>query len=67
MVRVEHCIGTDGLRYCAHGMRDFARRHGIDLRAFLREGLPASELERTGDAMAIAAARRARDEARGTA
>lgn len=59
-VRAEHCIGDDGLRYCAWGMRAFCRRHGIDLAAFLRDGIDADVLEATGDALAIAAARRAR-------
>lgn len=61
VVRVEHCVGDDGMRYCAWGIRAFCRRHGIDLAAFLRDGIDADELERTGDALAIAAARRARE------
>lgn len=59
-----HCLGGDGARYCAQGMRAFAQRHGLSMRAFLRGELLASELEATGDAMAIAAARRARQEQR---
>jgi len=62
MVRIEHCVGTDGKRYCVPGMRAFAARHGLDFRAFLRGGVPAAELERTGDAMALRAAQRARKE-----
>ena len=62
-VLVRHCLGEDGARYCAPGMRAFAARHGLSMRDFLRGQLRASELEATGDAMAIAAARRARQEA----
>lgn len=62
-VLVRHCLGPDGSRYCAPGMRAFAERHGLSMRALLRGQLLASELEATGDAMAIAAARRARQEA----
>lgn len=42
-----------GLGYCNRGARAWAERHGIDWRAFRREGLPADVLEGTGDAMAI--------------
>jgi hypothetical protein len=61
LVRLEHCIGVDGRRYCAPGLRAFFSRHGLDLRTFAREGLPASVIEATGDAMA----QRAADIARG--
>lgn len=50
------------LGYCAKGMRAFAERHGLDWQAFRDQGLPATTMEATGDAMAIAAARRARQE-----
>jgi hypothetical protein len=60
MVRIEHCIGADGKRYCAPGMRAFARRHGLSLRELLGPGIPASRLEATGDAMAARVAARAR-------
>lgn len=42
------------LKYCAWGVRAFFRRHGLDYRAFLRDGIPALELAATGDAMALA-------------
>ena len=59
LVRLEHCRR---LGYCARGMREFLRRHGLDWEQFRREGLPAAQIEATGDAMAIAAARLAREE-----
>lgn len=47
-------------RLCAGGARAFFRRYGLDWGRFLREGIPADELEATGDALAarvVAAAR----------
>lgn len=58
LVTLEHCRA---LRYCARGMRAFFVRHELDWQRFRADGLPASELEATGDAMAIAAARLARE------
>lgn len=63
LVHLRHCVGVDGARYCAPGLRAFFSRHGLDLRAFVRQGLPASVIEATGDAMALRAAKLARDEA----
>ncbi|WP_207950788.1 hypothetical protein [Marinobacter sp. JSM 1782161] len=40
-------------KMCSRGTRAFFRRHDMDWDKFLREGLPASEFERTGDAMAL--------------
>lgn len=57
MVRMRH---LRRLGYCAPGVRAFCARHNLDLRRLAREGLPASEIERTGDAMASAAAEEAR-------
>ncbi len=37
---------------CVHGARAFFARHGLDFRAFLRDGIPAQVLLATGDAMA---------------
>lgn len=47
--------------FCASGLRAFAQRHGIDLRAFAREGIAAETLEATGDAFALALVQWARD------
>ena len=37
---------------CVNGSRAWFTRHGLDFRAFLREGLDADTLLATGDAMA---------------
>ncbi len=50
-----------GLEYCNKGARAFAKRHGLDYARFRREGLPASVLEATGDAMALKLVRMVRD------
>lgn len=47
--------------YCASGARAWFARHQIELRR-LREGIPASELEATGDAMAHVVCKIAREE-----
>lgn len=39
--------------YCTTKTKVFFEQHGLDWRKFIREGLPSSELEATGDAMAI--------------
>lgn len=59
VVTLEH---ARRLGYCARGMRDFAQRTGLDWQAFREGGLRAEILEATGDGMAIAAARLAREE-----
>lgn len=46
--------------YCARGSRDFFSRNGLDWSRFVADGLPASELEKTGDAMALAVVEAAR-------
>lgn len=38
---------------CSRGARVFFRRHGLDWREFLQNGLPCSVIERTGDGMAL--------------
>lgn len=53
-------IRSSGLFYCAVGTRQFFRRHGLDFAVFLREGVPASALLATGDAMAERAVEAAR-------
>ncbi|MFN4003779.1 MAG: hypothetical protein ACK4J1_03595 [Hylemonella sp.] len=40
---------------CVNGARAWFDRHGLDFRAFLREGIAASKLLATGDAMAAKA------------
>lgn len=41
------------MRYCARGSRAFAKKHGLDFRKFIEEGIDADELVATGDGMAI--------------
>ncbi|HRP76270.1 MAG TPA: hypothetical protein PLN31_19490 [Azoarcus taiwanensis] len=40
-------------RMCSRGARAFFLRHGLDWDRFLREGLPAEQIEATRDAMAL--------------
>ena len=50
---------------CVNGSRAWFVRHGLDFRAFLREGVAADTLLATGDAMAqrvVDCARQQRDE-----
>ena len=49
ILRMEHIRRA---RMCSRGSRAFFERHGLDWQRFLREGIPASELLATGDAMA---------------
>lgn len=56
-VRMEHIRQA---RLCSRGARAFFERHGLDWRQFLREGIPASELAATGDALALRAVEVAR-------
>jgi hypothetical protein len=49
LVTIAH-VRAAGL--CVHGTRTWFARQGLDFRAFLARGLPASILLATGDAMA---------------
>ena len=40
------------LHYCVYGTKKCAKRHNLDWRKFVREGIPAKDLLATGDAMA---------------
>lgn len=40
-------------RMCRRGTQAFFERHGLDWQRFLRDGVPAEQLEATGDAMAL--------------
>ncbi len=52
IVRMSH---MRKLGYCAAGVRRFAERHGLDFKAFVRDGIDADRLAATGDGMALAA------------
>lgn len=41
------------LKYCSRGARVFFVKHGLSWRDFLKNGIPAKDLDATGDAMAI--------------
>lgn len=40
--------------FCRDKSKAFFRRHGLDWRAFVRDGIDASALTATGDGMALA-------------
>lgn len=48
--------------YCARGSRAFFKRHGLEWSDFVRNGIPATDFERIGDAMALRAVDHAREE-----
>lgn len=48
------------LKCCVSGSKIFAKRYGLDWNTFVREGLPASQFENTGDILGIRAAEAAR-------
>lgn len=52
IVKMEH---LRRLGYCSAGVRTFFQRHGLDYTAFLNEGIPAEQLAKTGDGMAMTA------------
>lgn len=63
-VRVYMCHMRDPrVGYCVPGLRVFFARHGLNFMQFAREGIPAEQLEGTGDAMALKVAALARLEA----
>lgn len=51
-----HAVG-----YCNRGARAWFARHGLDWARFVADGLPAGDLEATGDAMALRLAEYARN------
>lgn len=64
LVTIGHCRRA-GL--CVRGIKPWCALHGIDFRAFLLNGIPASTLEKINDPLAmraVAAARQA-DEKKG--
>ncbi|QDH70837.1 hypothetical protein [Marilutibacter alkalisoli] len=59
-VRAARLVG-EGVT-CAPGIRLWAQRYGIDIRAFLRDGLPVEQIEAIGGPFAMRAASLARAE-----
>ena len=47
--------------FCRPKAKAWAKRHGIDYRDFVRNGIEAEKLEATGDAFAIALVKWARE------
>lgn len=50
LITIDH-VRAAGL--CVHGTRGWFARHGLDFKAFLRDGIAADVLLATGDAMAM--------------
>lgn len=57
MVKLEHLRSVPGLAgkpgYCSTGARRWFDARRLPWRTFVREGLPASQLRATGDALAL--------------
>lgn len=47
--------------FCRGKSRDWFRAHGLDWKSFVLHGIPAEELEKTGDGLALALVKWARD------
>ncbi|AMU97897.1 hypothetical protein [Xanthomonas citri] len=47
--------------FCRSGARAFFQRHGLDWRGFVHNGIEAEQLEATGDALALALVKWARE------
>jgi hypothetical protein len=59
IVKVHH---ARKVKQCVIGMRKFFRKHNIDFKKFLEEGIPEEELIALNDAMAMKAVEIARGE-----
>jgi hypothetical protein len=53
---------SDRPGYCSRMSRAFAAQHGLDWQDFVRDGVPASVLEATGDVLACRLAAWAREQ-----
>lgn len=62
LVRIEHVKKAN---MCTRGARAWFAHQGLDYQDFLFNGMAASVIEATGDAMGVQVARIARDEASG--
>ena len=47
--------------FCISRSREWFGRHGLDFRAFVRNGIPSEALEATGDGLALALVKWARE------
>lgn len=55
---VPNFTGSKG--FCGRGSRQWFEKYGLDWQAFVRDGLPASVLEATGDPLALRVVEHAR-------
>jgi len=51
VITTEHLRNIDG--FCVAGAKTFGELYGMDFKRFVREGIPAAELIKTGDALAL--------------
>lgn len=65
-VTVAHLRSVPGFSprpgFCLRKARPWFKRHGLDWRDFVRNGIDAAALEATGDALALAVVAHARQE-----
>lgn len=61
IVHAKHLQGKP--RLCIRGVKQWCARNGVSFMSFMRNGVPASQIESTGDSLAMIAVQRARDEA----
>ena len=48
--------------YCAAGSRQWFAAHGLSWASFVNQGIPASQLEATGDPLALALVKHAKEQ-----
>jgi hypothetical protein len=69
-IYLHHLRAARGFRrhpgICARGAKNWCATHGIDWRAFVRDGIPAQTLLDTGDALAERLVEFVRDRTEGT-
>lgn len=64
IVRIEH---VRAVSLCTRGTRVWFARNGLDFRKFLADGIPASTIEATGDALGATVVKHVRSIAEGGA
>jgi hypothetical protein len=69
IVTLRHVLTVPGFSrrpgFCRSGARAWFAAHGLDWRAFVKDGLPEETLAATGDALALAVIEWARDQEAG--
>lgn len=65
IVTTQHLFTIPGFSrrrgFCRSGARSWFQRHGLDWKEFVRDGIDAARLEATGDGLACALVRWARE------